>query len=193
VAVAALVVLVAGAIGTYAWALAHWFVGVDGSGDNEQVAVFRGLEVSVVGFDLFEVDEDTGLALTDLTPAARNRVRGGITADDPDDADRILEALRDQRLPVCPTSSGATRAPASTAPRGPASRVPGGPTPGAATTFPGPDGLTTAAAPPGPAAGTTVAPPTTAPLTSALPTSDPTTSARTTASSEPGVTCREED
>ena len=82
VAVAVLVVLVAGAVGTYIWALGHWFVGVDGTGDGEQVAVFRGLDVSIVGFDFFELDEDTGLAVADLTPAARSRVRGGITADD---------------------------------------------------------------------------------------------------------------
>src|SRR6185503_20162756 len=55
VAVAVLVVLVAGAVGTYIWALGHWFVGVDGNGDSEQVAIFRGLNVSIVGFDLYEV------------------------------------------------------------------------------------------------------------------------------------------
>ena len=102
VAVAALVVLVAGAVGTYIWALGHWFVGVDGSGTDEQVAVFRGLDVSIVGFDFYELDEATGMAVADLTPAARNRVRGGITADDADDADRILAALREQRLPALP-------------------------------------------------------------------------------------------
>jgi PPM family protein phosphatase len=91
-------------VGTYIWALGHWFVGVDGTGDAEQVAVFRGLNVSVVGFDFFEVDDDTGLAVVDLTPAARSRVRGGITADDAQDADRILAALRDQRLPLCRTA-----------------------------------------------------------------------------------------
>jgi serine/threonine protein phosphatase PrpC len=105
VAVAVLVLLVAGAVGTYIWALGHWFVGVDGTGDAEQVAVFRGLNVSVVGFDFFEVDDETALAVSDLTPAARSRVRGGITADGAQDADRILAALRDQRLPLCRTAS----------------------------------------------------------------------------------------
>jgi PPM family protein phosphatase len=114
VAVIALVVLVAGAVGTYVWALGHWFVGVDGSGDTEQVAIFRGLNVSIVGFDLYEVAEDTGLVLADLTPAARNRVRGGITAEDADDADRILDALREQRLAVCPSESATPSAPTTT-------------------------------------------------------------------------------
>ncbi|SOD95636.1 PP2C family protein-serine/threonine phosphatase [Blastococcus haudaquaticus] len=164
VAVAVLVVLVAGAVGTYVWALGHWFVGVDAGGDEDQVAVFRGLDVSIAGFDFFELDRDSGMALTDLTPAARSRVRGGITADGAADADRILDALRDQRLPVC-SSTGSTQPSPSQAP----------------TPTPTPD-------------------PTAAPVpTDSVPTepvpgevsASPTTPARTTASSEPGVTCRE--
>jgi PPM family protein phosphatase len=135
VAVIALVVLVAGAVGTYVWALGHWFVGVDGSGDTEQVAIFRGLDVSVLGFDFFEVDEDTGLALTDLTPAARNRVRGGITADDSADAERILTALREQRLPVC-RSASSTPSARPTRPSVPTDPGVVVPTTGAAPTLP---------------------------------------------------------
>ena len=167
VAVAVLVVLVAGAIGTYAWALQHWFVGVEGTGNDEHVAVFRGLDVSLVGFDLYEVEEPTDLAVGDLTPNARNRVRGGISADDAAHAARILAALRDQRLPVCPTG-GAGKAGsdngASSAPSSPASpSTPARPT------------------------GTDVAPTTTPERTL----SSTTTPARTAASSEPGVDCRE--
>ena len=136
VAVAVLVVLVAGAVGTYIWALGHWFVSVDGSGDDEQVAIFRGLDVSVVGFDFYEIDEDTGLAVADLTPAARSRVRDGITADDAQDADRILDALREQRLPVCPTKSSVPPSGASGATTSPS--LPAG-TP-AATESPAPVG-----------------------------------------------------
>jgi PPM family protein phosphatase len=158
VAVAALVVVVAGAVGTYVWALGHWFVGVDGEGDAEQVAVFRGLDVSIVGFDFYELDQETGLAVSDLTPAARTRARGGITATDADDADRILAALRAQRLPLCRTTSASQPAPSSSA--------------------------AVAAPTDGPV------PATSAPEDS-IP--SPTTSARTTASSEPGVDCREAD
>jgi PPM family protein phosphatase len=168
VAVAALVVLVAGAIGTYVWALGHWFVGVDGSGGTEQVAVFRGLEVSVLGFDLFELDEGTGLEVIDLNPVARNRVRGGIRADDAAHADRILAMLRDERLPACPAEESSTDGTASPSP-----------TP------------TSAAAPTTPPAASGTAAPSPAPRTSTTP-SAPSTSARTTAS-EPGVDCREED
>ncbi|TFV45985.1 PP2C family serine/threonine-protein phosphatase [Blastococcus sp. TF02A_35] len=166
VAGALLTVLVAGAIGTYVWALNHWFVGVEGSGETEEVAVFRGLDVSVLGLDLYRLDRGTDLAVSDLTPAARNRVRDGITADDSGHADRILEALHDQRLPLCRTSApgtaGATATPAlpqEPSPTAPQEPVPGDP---ALTTTPAPAETTT-----------------------------PSSSARTTTSSEPGVNCRE--
>jgi PPM family protein phosphatase len=186
VAVVVLALLVAAGIGTYAWALQHWFVGVTGTGQDEQVGVFRGLDVSIVGLDLFELDEETSLAVGDLTPAARSRVRGGITADDAADADRILSALRDQRLPVCRTievlpegGAPATSAEATS--------------PAAPTGSPAPTG---SAAPnqdatPPPATSAAPAPTGTAPRTPAP--EEPTTSAspRTTLSGEPGVTCRE--
>jgi protein phosphatase len=162
VAVVVLAVLVAGAIGMYAWSLQHWFVSTEGTGTDEQVAVFRGLDVSLVGFDLFEVEEVTDLAVADLTMAARSRVRGGITADDEADARRILDALRDQRLPVCGSDKT------------------GGD--GGATT---PSATSTPARP----TGTAATPTTTTPgQTLGSTTSTP---ERTTASSEPGVDCRE--
>jgi protein phosphatase len=123
VAVVGLAVLVAGAIGTYSWALGHWFVSVDGTGADEQVAIFRGLDVSVVGFDLYELEEDTGMPLSDLTQAARNRVRNGITADDASDADRILDRLRDQRLPLCRTTPSTPSPSASATPAPPTDAV----------------------------------------------------------------------
>ncbi|MCW2742649.1 MAG: pstP, partial [Blastococcus sp.] len=163
VAVAALVVLVAGAVGTYVWALGHWFVGVDGNGDDGQVAVFRGLDVSVVGFDFYELDKDTDLALADLYPAARSRVRGGITATDSADADRILERLREERLPVCPsTSADDTGTDTGTA-------TSSGPTAPRTTAGPLPTGTS---------------------ASTAAPTA---TSGRATSSSEPGVDCRVAD
>jgi protein phosphatase len=174
VAVAVLAVVVAGSVFTYSWALGHWFVGVEGSGDDGQVAVFRGLNVSVLGFDLYELESSTDIAVTDLTAAARSRARGGITADDEDDAERILDALRDQQLPVCRSESAtASPTPSSAAPSS-----------AAAPTDP-------AAAPTDPAATGAPAPaPTGGPVD---PTPASTTSARATTSSEPGVDCREAD
>jgi PPM family protein phosphatase len=118
----------------------------------------------VLGVDFYELDRSTDLAVSDLTPTARTRVRGSITADDSGDADRILAALRDQRLPTCRTAgrgSGATEpspAPSTAAPT--TAQVPA----------PGEPALTE---PPAPEASASSSP------------------ARTTASSEPGVNCRE--
>ena len=95
--------LVAGGIATYSWALGHWFVGVHDNGDTQEVAIFRGLDASVLGLDLYRFDHPTDLAVADLYPAARTRVRGGITATDAADADRIIDNLREQRLPLCET------------------------------------------------------------------------------------------
>jgi protein phosphatase len=168
VAVIVLVVLVAGAIGTYAWALQHWFVGSQGTGGNEQVAVFRGLDVSIVGFDLFEVDQVTDLAVEDLTMNARSRVRGGITADTEADVERILDALRDSRLPVCGADKTGGEGNETTAPSGSAATsTPARPT------------------------GTASAPTSTPGRTLDSSTSATSTPARATESSEPGVNCRE--
>ena len=168
VAVALLAVLVAGSVLTYNWALGHWFVGVEGSGDDGQVAVFRGLDVSVIGFDLFELDESTDLAVTDLTAAARSRVRG-----------------RDHRRRRAGRRADPRRAPRPAAP---------GLRHGVA--HHGVDAVGIAGRPPSapPAPGDPAA--TGAPATTAAPdstTSAPTTSARTPSSSEPGVDCREAD
>jgi protein phosphatase len=180
VAVAVLVLLVAGGIGTYAWALGHWFVGVHTSGNTEEVAVFRGLDASIVGLDLYRLDETTDLALADLTPAARNRVRSGITAADSSDVDRILEALRDQRLPPCPAEKEDEEAAGGSGASASASRSPG----------------RTTGSTPADATGTR----TTAPTRSTSPAGSGsaggsvsrTSEARTTTPLEPGEGCREE-
>ena len=185
-AVVLLALLVGGGVGTYAWAMQHWFVGATGTGEDERVGVYRGLDVSIVGWDLFRLDETTSLEVGDLTPDVRSRVRGGITADDAQDADRILEALREERLPVCreielfpdgaasgtATSSAGAPSPAgrssAVAPRTGASAAPGGTT-APATTRPGDS------------------------ATSATPSASPSASPSSTLSGEPGVDCREED
>jgi PPM family protein phosphatase len=163
-----LIVLVGAGIAFYMWALGHWFVGVEGAGSTQRVAVYRGLNASFVGVDLYRVDQSTDLAVRDLTPAARSRVSSGITADDSADAHRILGALRDQRLPLCPTPLSAT---------GTATPTP------TATDTPAVAGATSAA----PGAQPTPAAPTAAATTDAVPTSGATASG----TGEPGVDCRE--
>jgi protein phosphatase len=159
-ALAAVVVLAAAAVGFYAFVGNHWFVR---SVDGGDVAVYRGINASLAGVDLYRLDTPTQLSLTDLTQAARSRVESGIEADDRADADRILDNLLEQRLPSCAVAS-ATPSTTSAAP----------------TTTAAP---TTAA--PGVDPGVTAPPTTTEPTTT-----QPTTSSRT---QEPGVDCREAD
>jgi protein phosphatase len=92
------------------------------------------------------------MVLADLTPAARSRVRGGITADDAADADRILSALRVQRLPPCRTT-GSTQ-PSPTTSSAPATETtaapqPTDPTPGGSSPSPTTSARTTASPAPG--------------------------------------------
>jgi protein phosphatase len=162
IALATVVVLGAAAVGGYLFVMNHWFVGVDG----EEVAVFQGLDASIVGIDLYRLDQATGLATSDLTQAARSRVAGGIDASDRDDAQRILANLREQRLEPCRTV-------ASTTPSAAPSTSGTSPAPGV------PDPLATA----------TTAPPTPSPAT----VTGSATSTERSSSGEPGVDCREAD
>jgi hypothetical protein len=169
IALATVVVLGAAAVGGYLFVMGHWFVGVSETGDGDRVAVFQGLDASIVGVDLYRLDQATGLATTDLTQAARSRVAGGIDASDRNDAERILSNLRGQRLPLCRTSS--TAASPSSTPAGAATAAPGTPVDPAATATPSPTPTT-----PSPAT-----------------TTGSTTSTGQSRSGEPGVDCREAD
>jgi protein phosphatase len=169
IALATVVVLGAAAVGGYLFVMGHWFVGVSETGDGDRVAVFQGLDASIVGVDLYRLDQATGLAPTDLTQAARSRVAGGIDASDRNDAERILSNLRGQRLPLCRTSS--TAASPSSTPAGAATAAPGTPVDPAATATPSPTPTT-----PSPAT-----------------TTGSTTSTGQSRSGEPGVDCREAD
>jgi PPM family protein phosphatase len=166
----ALVVLAAAAIGGYLFVMGHWFVGVAETADGNEVAVFQGLDASIVGVDLFRLDEATGLATTDLTQAARSRVTGGITASDRDDAQRILTNLRDQRLPLCRTTPS---------------------TASSTSSAPAPSPTPEPAPPVDPAVS--AAPPTPAPTPSPATTTSSATSTGPSRSGTPGVDCREAD
>lgn len=162
------VVLGVAAVGFYAFVGNHWFVR---SVDGGDVGVYRGINASLVGLDLYRLDTPTDLALTDLTQAARSRVESGIEASDRDDADRILSNLLEQRLPECRTvgRTPTTSAPTTTAPT---------------TTAPSTSAPTTGAPTSDPTA-------TAAPTTTSSPTTSTTSSSART--QEPGVDCREAD
>jgi PPM family protein phosphatase len=170
VSLAALVVLAAAAVGGYLFVMGHWFVGVAETADGNEVAVFQGLDTSIVGVDLFRLDEATGLATTDLTQAARSRVTGGIAASDRDDAQRILTNLRDQRLPVCRTTPS---------------------TASSTSSAPAPSPTPEPAPPVDPAVSAAPTPP--LPTPSPAPTTSSATSTGASRSGTPGVDCREAD
>ena len=165
IALATVVVLGAAAVGGYLFVMGHWFVGVTGTGDGDQVAVYQGLDTSIVGVDLYRLDHATALATTDLTQAARSRVTEGIPATDRADAARILTNLEGQRLPLCRSSPA------------------GSPSSAPTTT---PTDITATPSPVDPAA---TAPPSEPPAPVST-TAAPSTSS-TSSSGKPGVDCRE--
>jgi protein phosphatase len=133
-AVAIVALLVVGGVLGVNWVGTQYYVG----DNNGQVAVFRGVDGSILGIDLSSAQEGScwsptpgciPLHTTDLVPAARDQVIVGIPATDLQNAREILLRLDGQKLPLCSTF------PATPAPPAP-SLLPGtaGPTTPAAGT-----------------------------------------------------------
>ena len=70
----------------------QWFVGVS----NGRVAIFRGVPAEVAGFDLNSVVVETTIPADEAQSLAlyRDQIAEGITADDRDGADAIVEQIR---------------------------------------------------------------------------------------------------
>jgi protein phosphatase len=70
----------------------QWFVGVS----NGRVAIFRGVPAEVAGFDLNSVVLETSIPAEEVESLAvyRDRLPEGITADDREGADEIVEQIR---------------------------------------------------------------------------------------------------
>ncbi|MGI8695638.1 MAG: hypothetical protein ACR2JQ_03145, partial [Mycobacteriales bacterium] len=97
------------------------------------IVLDRGLNVSVGGMHLYRRVSGTGLTLTDLVPAARSQISGGITVSGRGAADDVVTNLRqNQLLPRCPrTGTGSN----PSNPSNP-SNAPGTPTTAARTPTP---------------------------------------------------------
>jgi PPM family protein phosphatase len=107
VTVLTVAVIVAACIIGYSWTQSQFFVGVDG----DQVAVFRGVDSSFGPLKFYGVQTHTDLLTADLTQSARAQVSSGITASSRGDADKIVQRLRAEQLPICrpaPSGPGAT-------------------------------------------------------------------------------------
>jgi len=83
-----LLLVFGGWFGVRAWANRSYFVGVH----DDQVTIYRGLPVDVLGMDLHEVEEETALEVAEINnPAIRRSLRDGIRASSLADARRIIE------------------------------------------------------------------------------------------------------
>jgi protein phosphatase len=150
--------------------LDHWFVGVDEETDT--VAVYRGINASVLGVDLYREEADSGVAVADLSQDVRSKVTDGIAVDDRQSAEDRVDMLREQALPICEDEATDETSSTSSAPSTPPA-APFDPSAGP-TPFPT---VPEAGAP----AATTAAP---------TPTASPTSSGSST-SSGTGRDCRE--
>lgn len=90
-----------GGAGAYAydWSQKQFYV----AESDGNVAIFRGVDASVPGLTLTEVDEVTDITLDSLPAYQRERVRDGITANSRADAERIVANLDSQVTTPTPT------------------------------------------------------------------------------------------
>ena len=144
-----ILVLIAGGLGgTYAWAQTQYYVGEAGS----EVAIYRGVNASFGPLKFSEVYKNTDLQLDDLTPSARDQVLSGITAQNADDAQNIVDRLmKELKQPDSNCdSSGST----SSTPSGSTSGGPSGPASGGTSTSTSTSGAGTGRTQPNPGTGT---------------------------------------
>lgn len=87
-----LAVLVASVWTFFAWASDQYYVGVN----NSHVAVYNGIPQSMGPLHFYEVVDETDLMVDDLPEYSQSLLRSTITADDRDDAERIIADLEAQ-------------------------------------------------------------------------------------------------
>jgi serine/threonine protein phosphatase PrpC len=92
----AVVVLLAAALLTRNWLSAQWYVSVNGSAGTGTVAIYNGVEGSLLGIELSSMNSDTGLAVGALPLFDQELVSKGIPAASETDAQRIIIELRDR-------------------------------------------------------------------------------------------------
>ena len=98
--------VVAAAVGGWAYVRSQYYVGVDG----QDVAIFRGVSGSVAGVDFSGVAERTDLTTERLDRLARSRVERGIVARDRTHAEQIVARLEDDNPECTPADERPSRA-----------------------------------------------------------------------------------
>lgn len=98
VVVAMLVGVAAVLLTARAWLASQWYVSVNGSAGTGTVAVFQGVNGSLLGIPLSSLHTDTDLQVGTLPLFVQENVSKGIPASNEADAQRIVEALEQQAL-----------------------------------------------------------------------------------------------
>jgi PPM family protein phosphatase len=93
--------LVLAATGAYSWTQNQYYVAT-ADGDDEFVAIYKGIQADLPGVTLSELYETSEITLASLPEYRAAQVRDGINADDLADARRILENIGGLARP-CPT------------------------------------------------------------------------------------------
>ncbi|HZE41853.1 MAG TPA: protein phosphatase, partial [Stackebrandtia sp.] len=99
----------------------QYYVGVD---KDNHVAAFQGVQGNLFGMTLSKVEVSSDTPLSDLTPAARSKVKQGIPANGREDAMRILQQVttgESNLLEPCPQPSSPSPSKTSDKPSGSAS------------------------------------------------------------------------
>ena len=82
--------------GTQQWLGSQWYVAVNGSAGTGTVAVYNGVQGSLAGISLSNIDSDSGLIVGSLPLFDQELVSKGIPAASYDDAQRIVTELLDR-------------------------------------------------------------------------------------------------
>jgi protein phosphatase len=102
VTLGAVVVVVGGLVGLYAWSQTQYFVGASAN----KVTIFKGVNMSLAGAHLYHPVHTSEVAVGDLVSTARDKVRAGLSADSRSGAEKIISNLNSSELlPVCPTAT----------------------------------------------------------------------------------------
>ncbi len=91
-------IAVGAGFGWYTWAQQQYFVGAHDTGTSSTVAVYRGPAEALFGIDVSSVVTDTDIALADLPEFEQQEVLDTIPARSLQDADEIVQRLRDEAL-----------------------------------------------------------------------------------------------
>jgi serine/threonine protein phosphatase PrpC len=96
----------------YSWTQQQYYVAADG----QNVAIYRGVDASVPGVTLSSLHDTTDVTLDALPDYRAEQVRGGISAEDLDDAESIVDKIGDLAR-VCPTPEPSPTASPSESPK----------------------------------------------------------------------------